>query len=168
MGQFGTAAGSPGRPALSAAARDENGVYFGFKSTTLEAVGLLLPFLTIPHLLRAKSVILEVDNAAVVRGWHTRSVKNDAAASTIIRAVHVLATFLACTVSVRQVPRRSTAAADLADRLSRRSTTRGRHRRLIRGAQQPAVTGALLRWLAKPALDWEFWRPLLSDVTSLL
>ncbi len=47
---------------LLISARGTNGARFGCKSTTLEAVGLLLPFLSIPRELRGRHVVLEVDN----------------------------------------------------------------------------------------------------------
>jgi len=149
-------------------ARDEKGTFYGFKSATLEVIGLLLPFLTIPNQLRGRHVVLQVDNAAVVRGWLTKSVKNDNTAAAFIRALHIIAAFLSCTVHVVQLPRRSTASAELADRLSRRSTTRRAHRALIRHANQPAAPAALLSWLTHPYPDWQIWRPLLHVVRDAL
>ena len=44
-------------------------VLYGHKSTTLECVGLLLPFLGIPQELTGKSIVLLVDNTAVIAAW---------------------------------------------------------------------------------------------------
>ncbi len=41
--------------------QDEKDVRFGDKTTTLEAVGLLLPFLTNPKMLVNKHIVLKVD-----------------------------------------------------------------------------------------------------------
>jgi hypothetical protein len=51
-------------------AEDEKGANFGCKSTTPEAVGLLLPFLSIyvPEELKGREVVFYVDNKAVVYG----------------------------------------------------------------------------------------------------
>ncbi len=137
-----------------AKARDEKGVFYGFKSTTLEAIGLLLPFITMPEFMSGRAVVLQVDNVAVVRGWHTKSIAKDSSASAI------MSHRLACTVHVEHVSRRSTPGSELADRLSRRSTTAAKHRRLIRDAAQPRVSGGLLDWLAAPSPDFSLWRSL--------
>jgi len=54
---------------LLTGAKNRKGNYFGSMSSTLEAVGLLLPFLTNPKDLRGQHVLLEVDNTSVVYAW---------------------------------------------------------------------------------------------------
>ncbi len=49
--------------------RDERDKAYGCKSTTLELVGLLLPILTIPHILQGREVCLHVDIIAVYGLW---------------------------------------------------------------------------------------------------
>ncbi len=63
---------------------------FGSKSTTLEMVGLLLPFLTIPDMLGGRHVVLQVDNIAALFGWEDKQVKGDITASILIRALHLI------------------------------------------------------------------------------
>ena len=106
------------------AAKDERGVEFGRKSTTLESVGLLIPFLAFPEKVAGKHVIFHIDNKAVHYGWERGGVKNDAVASEVLRTVHVLASYLGCHVYVNHVLRISNEMADLADELSRRSVTK--------------------------------------------
>jgi hypothetical protein len=48
--------------------RDEDGIRFGNKSTTLECIGLLAPMLTVPELLSGRHVVLRVDNIACIYG----------------------------------------------------------------------------------------------------
>ena len=64
--------------------KDEKGANFSSKMTTLETVGLLLPFLTVPQTVKGKNIILGVDNISVVFGWENRSAKGDLSASVLI------------------------------------------------------------------------------------
>ena len=47
---------------------DSKGIRMGDKSTTLEMIGLLMPWLSIPHLLKNQHVVFSVDNMACVHG----------------------------------------------------------------------------------------------------
>ena len=47
-------------------AKNRNGAFFGTKSGTLEAVGLILPFLSYPSELKNQNILLQVDNLGVV------------------------------------------------------------------------------------------------------
>ena len=53
------------------------------RQTTLETIGLLLPFLSIPSSLQGRDIILRVDNKAVVYGWEDKGVNNDMTASIL-------------------------------------------------------------------------------------
>jgi hypothetical protein len=61
-------------------ARDTRGCFYGSKTATLEAVGLLMPFLSIPEDLAGQNVVLYVDNMSLVYGWENGYVKNDESA----------------------------------------------------------------------------------------
>jgi hypothetical protein len=117
-------------------ARDEKGAFFGSKTTTLEAIGVLLPFLTRPHELCARHLIFTVDNIAVVYGWDNRSVKFDDSASIILLAVHLISAYLGCTVHVVHSLRRSTKWEELVDNLSRLSSRSKADKDLIRKKKQ--------------------------------
>jgi len=149
-------------------ARDERDKAYGCKSTTLELVGLLLPILTIPHVLQGREVCLHVDNIAAVYGWENRGVKNDTSASVLLRALHIISSYLGCTVHVLHLPRMSTPVARLADRLSRRRTTTYLDKRRIRRALRPPIPSALQKWLADPKTDWDLPSALLLDVQATL
>ena len=56
----------------------------GDKSTTLEMICLLLPWLSIPKKLKNQHVVFAVDNIACVHGWENRSLKGEIMASIII------------------------------------------------------------------------------------
>jgi hypothetical protein len=66
--------------------RDEKCVRFGDKTTTLEAIGLLLPFLTNPKLLVNKHILLRVDNMACVYGFENKNCTGDKNAAIFLQA----------------------------------------------------------------------------------
>jgi hypothetical protein len=70
----------------------------GSKSATLEAVGLLLPFLGFPADLARRHVLLEVDNLSVVYAWEKRYSKTDPETSLLIWCLHVLEGYLCCKI----------------------------------------------------------------------
>jgi hypothetical protein len=149
-------------------ATDEQGKAYGCKTATLELVGVLLPFLTIPHLLRGRSVRLQVDNSAAVYGWLNMQIKNDTTASILIRTLHIISHFLECTTHVEHLPRLSTRAARLADRLSRKSSTTKKDLTTIRKAMQPRIPAELRTWLANPSPDWSLPGRLLTSVKEIM
>ena len=104
--------------------RDEKGCYFGSKSTSLESIGVLLPFLTFPEVLQNKQVVFRVDNTAVLWGWKTGYVNNDATATEILKCVRYIAGYLGTRVFIEHVGRMSTEMASLADEMSRREISR--------------------------------------------
>ena len=80
--------------------KDKNGKFFRSKSTTLEAVGMLLPFVAFPNKIRGKRIHFMIDNMAVMFGWMRGFVKEDETASEILKAVHYLSGKHAVTVNV--------------------------------------------------------------------
>ena len=146
---------------------DSSGRAYGCKTTTLEIVAMMLPFLTEPTILAGRHVVLQVDNAASVFGWHRHHVSHDASASILLRALHLISSYLACYVHVVHVPRVSTNAAFLVDALSRVSSSNPRVIRAIRHASLPAPPAILLAWLSSPTEDWTFAVDLLHHVQSL-
>jgi len=95
--------------------RDSADHAFGCKSATLEAVGILLPFLCCPQLLIGREVTLLTDNEALVFGWNKRRVPHDNTASILLRALHIISAFLGSSVELRHLPRVSTPSAELTD-----------------------------------------------------
>jgi hypothetical protein len=141
---------------------DERGARFGSKTATLEAIGVLLPFLTIPEDLLGQHVTSEVDNIAVVFGWENRGIKFDTSATTILKAIHLISGYLGATVHIRHVPRRSNKWAELADNLSRKSSTTYQDRRMLTRAWRSIVGGELLKWLEAPREHTELSKRLLK------
>jgi hypothetical protein len=149
-------------------ARDSKNHAYGCKSSTLEAVGTLLPFLCCPAEIAAKEVILLTDNEALVYGWESRRVQHDTSASILLRAIHLIALFLGTTVTINHLPRMSTPSAALADELTRSSTTGRRQLAAISGASALPVPDELLAWLSNPEEDWRLADRLLHCVINRL
>jgi len=79
-----------------------------------------LPFTLFPENVAGKHVIFYVDNMAVVYGWERGGLKRGSTADSILKTVHILASFLGTRVYVRHVRRVSNEMSDLADDLTRR------------------------------------------------
>jgi len=148
-------------------ATDRKGSYYGSKTTTLEVLGLLLPFLTVPGVLKGKHVVLEVDNTAVVHSMRKRSCSKDTAAAIIVRAIHLIGYWLGCIIHVKHTPRDSSSYSVLADRLSRRLSTKAEHEAEVRLADEYRAPDLLLDWLRNPVEDWEFANALLDYVINI-
>ena len=133
---------------------DEKGARFASKMTTLELIGLFLPFLSMPVQLAGRNIILGVDNVSVVFGWENKSVSGDLTASALIRALHLVASFLECRIFVRHVPRLSSLASIMADSLTRSSTAKAEVWATLVGAQQYEQPEPLWEWLHNPQPDW--------------
>ena len=115
-----------------------------------------------------KEILLLTDSEAVVYGWDSKKVTNDKSASIIIKSIHLIAAFLGCWVTVQHLPRVSTPAARLTDRLTRKSTTTAADRKAVQDVTCSPVPSALSRWLAYPTEDWSLPNRLLDAVKKQL
>jgi hypothetical protein len=149
-------------------ARDSDDHAFGCKSTTLEAIALLLPFLCCPSQLVNRDVLLLTDNEALVFGWLSRRARNDVSASILIRTVHLIAARLNCAVTVQHLPRLSTPQAVLADALTRSTSTSPSHLSAVSAAAPSAIPQPLIDWLYSPSDDWSLALRLLASAVSTL
>jgi hypothetical protein len=145
---------------------DLKGAKFGHKTTTLELIGVVLPFLLIPEQLSNQHVVVRVDNIACFFGWENRSVNGDTCASILIRALHLISAFLGCMVHFQHLPRMSSWDARLADRLSRESTTTVEDKRLLDSFPKYQLPKSLRDWLLKPEEDFSLAERLLEEVES--
>lgn len=131
--------------------KDNSGIEFGSKSSTLEAVGLLIPFLAFPEKVVGKNVIFMIDNMAVVYGWDKGYVKGDKNASDVLKAVCYLSSYLGTTVFVNHVPRKSDSLSELADELTRRSDSAcSITNRRLKEAVNVSSQEVLSRWFEEP------------------
>ena len=149
-------------------ATDSKGSHYGCKSTTLEMVGLLLPFISIPKVLAGQHVVLQVDNIGALFGWESRQVAGDISASILVRSLHLIEALLACKIYVVHLPRCSSPEGTLVDLLSRQGSTTSREKKAIRGTEVSPKSRALVSWLHNPSEDWDLALKITSDVEKLL
>jgi hypothetical protein len=81
------------------------GKTLGSKSTTLEFLGIMLPFLLIPESLCNQHIIVRVDNSACYFGWINKHSANDEMASILIRALHLIGAYMGSMIHIRHLPR---------------------------------------------------------------
>lgn len=146
--------------------RDSKGSLFGSKSTCLEVIGAILPFLTIPSKLAGKVVVLELDNINVLYAWEKRQASDDLETSIFIRALHIIASYLACQVHIQHLPRKSTRAAIMADELTREISTSSILESRISALESPLHSTALAGWLENPVADWDLASSLWQEVEN--
>jgi hypothetical protein len=147
-------------------AHDRLGKRLGAKTTTLEFIGILLPFLMIPEQLQNQHIVVKVDNGACYFGWINRSCPNDEMASILIRALHLIGAFLGSFIHIHHLPRMSNWEAQLVDRLSRSETTTSADRRLLRSFQGHKLPSPLRIWLENPREDWDLPISLLESIVN--
>ena len=144
--------------------RDEKGCYFGSKSTTLEAVGILIPLITFRDKVAGKQIIFKVDNIAVTWGWQKGYVKEDKTASEVLKAVRHLGGLLGTTIFIEHVGRMTNEMAILADQLSRREKApEARERMALEKAMYRPTQGFLLEWLQNPKKGKDLCEGLLLE-----
>ena len=131
--------------------KDEKGVFYGSKSTTLESVGLLLPMIAFPEKVAGRNLIFSINNIAVMHGWLSGYFRKDWTASEALKAAQYMAAFLGVTIHVRHVPRVSNPLAHMADEISRKDADFSRNTvKLLSGAAFQGIEGGLLGWLVSP------------------
>ena len=136
----------------------------GCKTTTLEFVGILLPFLTHPQLMRSQYVVVKVDNIGCYFGWVNRQSAGDSLANILIRSLHLLASHLACIVPIEHLLRKSCWEACVVDRLSRVSSTTAEDRQLLDSFGQPSLPSCFKEWMCNPVEDWDLPLKLLKYI----
>ena len=153
-------------PGVLSFAFDKKGSCLGNKSTTLEMLGMLVPFIVIPEQLANQHIIVKVDNIACYFGWINRHVSGDVMASILIRTLHLVCAYLGCQVHVEHLPRKSTWDANLVDRLSRSRSTTRQDRLLLASFRFPEVPVVLRDWMCDPVEDWELANRILDFVKN--
>jgi hypothetical protein len=134
---------------------DNKGSRFGDKTTTFEQIGILLPLLLIPNEFKNQHIVFKTDNLACLFGHSNKGMKNDACASILIKSVQLICAFLGSVAHVIHMPCRSDWASDMADNLSRESTTGFLETQILNRHLKPQTPMTLLEWLQNPIEDWE-------------
>jgi hypothetical protein len=147
---------------------DEKGAALAQKMTTLELVGLFLPLLTVPEVVRNRDIILGVDNLGVVFAWENGYAKGDLLASVLIRALGIVAAYLECRVHVRHIPRMTSLASIMADSLTRASTASAEVWSAMVGTASYAPPHSLWAWLAEPEVDWDLGITLVDYLKDIV
>ncbi len=146
--------------------KDSKGKRFGEKTATLEQIGLLLPLLLIPELLKNQHVILKTDNMSCVYGHQNGYMKGDECASILIKSMYLISAFLGCAIHVEHVPRRSNWESEVADNLSRERTTGFLEKQLMKRHLKSDFPAPLLKWLESASEDWSLPDQLLDHVVK--
>ena len=147
---------------------DSKGARFGSKTSTLEMVGITLPFLLYPDLLVNQHVVFSTDNMGCFFGWENMSVKGDETASILVKAVLLMSAFLGTTVHVVHIPRKTTWENIVADKLSRKNTTKHAVRKLLDSFGATVVPNFFSDWLSCPSEDWDLPQKCLKFVQSIV
>jgi hypothetical protein len=143
---------------------DEKGTRFGDKTTCLETIGLLIPFLTHPEFFKNSTVVMKVDCLGVVFGMWNKHATGDKSASVLIRAVNLICAFLSCKIHVEHLPRKSDWDSDLADRLTRSDTMTRNDVKLVNSCKEACIPACLASWFRNPSVDWSLADNLLKYV----
>jgi hypothetical protein len=139
----------------------------GSRTTTLELIGLLLPFLMVPHMLKGKNVVLKVDNTGCFFAWQNRTVAKEKKAAILTRALVLLSAYLECYIHVEHLPRVEAWDAILCDRLSRERTTSLSDRTLLSHYGNVRTPSVLEKWLSNPSENWSLATDMLDYVKKL-
>ena len=144
--------------------KDVKNSALGNKTTTLEFLGILIPFLVIPEQLKNQHIEVKVDNTGCFFGWLNKKASCDVMASILIRALHVISYYLECIIHIEHRPRKSNWDALVTDRLSREKTTTRQDRKLLNSFDLPAIPLVLEQWMDSPTEDWSLPMKLLNYV----
>ena len=135
-------------------------------TSTLEALGILIPMMVDPFRCVGKSLHIHIDNIAVVFSFKKRRSK-DTLAHTIIRASFLLAGALACNLSVSWVRRRSERNSRIADDLTH-SDFGSTHEmdRFATTRLYEAFPPPISRWMRDPCYDRDLGHRVISWMAS--
>ncbi len=147
---------------------DCEGKRLGNKTTFLEMVAIILPFLSIPSSLQNQHIVLETDNLGCVFGWEKLKSKDDILTSILIRGLHLISFRLASVLHIRHRPRLSSWESSLADRLTRLSTMSDADKRLLCSLGNIRAPEWLVSWLKAPVVDWGIATKMLDHVNDIL
>jgi hypothetical protein len=139
---------------------------FAHKTHILEAIGVLLPFITNPEFFVNKHVICYVDNLAVVFNWGKRSPKGDPFFENIFKILHLMESTIPCKIYIEHVYRRSCKFSKLADDLTREKTTTDCQKIQTKNAKIFSLTGPLQNWIKNPCQNNILFIDVLDHVYS--
>jgi hypothetical protein len=115
----------------------------------------------------SRHVVLRVDNIACVYGYKNGQLKNDEAASILIRTARIISAYLGSVIHVQHIPRRSCWEAELADNLSRSSTSGFLEHRALSRFNHRTLPEELMKWFYSPTNNWSLPLKLLEHVQAM-
>jgi len=145
-----------------------DGIKVGRKLSALELIGPLITIVAARNLLRGKAIRIWVDNAGSVAIWKKGFSTSCALSSCIVTTMAAVAGALNINMEIEKITRCSGTGAKLADALSKADF--GLFRRTAAAENWPLkvepapITGALLRWLDKPTVDFDLASKILEDL----
>ncbi len=147
---------------------DEKNVRSGDKTTTLEMIGLLMPLILAPELFKNSNIVMKVDCFGTVYSMTNRMCKGDKMAAIFVRAPYLISAYLECQLHIEQLPRMSDWGAEVADRLSRRSSTTEQDKKMLGAYKNRNIPSCLENWFRNPVMDWSLAVKLLEHVEKLV
>ena len=147
--------------------RDLDEKRFRNKTAFLEFVGVIMPFILVPSCLKNQHVVSKVDNISCVYAWENRGMKNDTYTSILIRALHLISSYLCTIVHVQHLPRDTSWESKIVDRMSREKTCRHSDRNILKEFGTHTFPVFFSSWLKNPVCDWDIANELLTYVKHL-
>ena len=93
--------------------------------------------------------------------------KNDVYTSILIRALHLISSYLCTIVHVEHLPRDTSWESQVVDRMSRELTCRSSDRAILGNFEHGKLPIFFVDWLRSPTCNWQFANELLSYVVVL-
>ena len=149
-------------------ARDCMSKRLGDKTTSLEFLGILLPFLVIPEQLCNKYIVVKVDNTGCYFGWLNRQVPGDEIASVLVRSLHLIEARLGSRIHIEHLPRKMTWEAALVDRMSRERSTTSKDKEMLRSFEFRKIPQCLENWMKNPRKNWMLAEEMLHAVCEII
>ena len=134
------------------------------KSTSLEALGFLVPLMMDPGRFLGKHTVVVTDNAAAVLVFKKGYSKGDAWATTICRAARVVAAGLCCQLQVKWERRRSSRETRISDNLTHNLLEELDDKEIDAYIEKGFVKfpPPILNWMASPGSDLSLGRKCLD------
>lgn len=145
---------------------DVNGKRLGSKTTTLELVGIIVPFLLCPEMMKNQVVVIQVDNIGCHFAWQNGYVKEDNTASILVRLLLLVSAKLECEIHITHHPRESSWESKLADRMSRESTTGVEELNILKSFRKRRLPSKFKEWMDNPIEDWNMPWELVSNIAD--
>ena len=142
---------------------DNQGRFFGCKTTTLECAAFIYPLYHNRTLIKNSRVLIFVDNSAVMYAFDKGRSGSDPYVTFLVQAILFVMTQLCCLLTVRHVKRRSSPTAKIADTLSRDNEEAKEMITDLKSFRKGCWPHAMIDWFKNPSFDPNFKRKLLDE-----